>query len=259
MEQRATTRRGVLLSLGGLTTGALGPAIVGGAHTTVVSQTEETIPPFTPAVDGEYSIEGATAGWGVGAATGASIDTEQAARTTTNRATAHATASSQSTGEFAQTAVIGTPVPIRTEQQISLTLVFDGQYWGALRAGEGSSVTVELRYGVGLYDDMREAVLGLGGPPTFSGAAVYEYTLFDQTVSDGEGVISTPTATETLSVSIPETETYMAYARLTTSGDVGEGSTATVDFGPDGPALTEPTSPNQLKGFVFERVRFQAD
>lgn len=260
MGDTTSTRRGVLCSLTGLTAISLLPATagtVGSAGTRL--QSAQAIPTFTPAEEEELLLEDSSLGWGIEATSGQFVETDQAARTSTDRATAYATVPKQHAGEFTQTAVIGAPFTVITDETVNLTVALDGQYKGALQAGEDSSVTASMVYGVGPYEDVHGAALGFDSSPTFSTATIQERTLFDQAVRDGTAVIRNTTATVSLSVSVPESTTYAAYARLRTNGEAGTFDATTVDFSPDGPDLLAPTDGqqdgDQYKGFVFENVR----
>lgn len=264
MGARTSTRRGMLGSLTGLTAVSFVPAIAGSAGSSGDrSQSSQTMPTFAPAEDKELLIMGASIGWGVEATSGQFVETEQAAHTSTDRATAYATVPNQHTGEFTQTAVIGAPFTVTTDEPVDLSVGFNGRYNGALRAGEDSSVTADMVYGVGPYEDVYGAALGVDEPPTFSTAAIQERKLFDQAVRDGTAIVRNSTATASLSVPIPEEDTYAAYARLGTSGEAGAFDTTTIDFSPDGPDLIETVDGQQdeaqYKGFVFESVRLTRD
>lgn len=221
------------------------------------------MPTFAPAEDKELLIMGASIGWGVAATSGQFVETEQAAHTSTDRATAYATVPDQHTGEFTQTAVIGAPFTVTTDESVNLSVGFNGRYNGALRAGGDSSVTASMVYGVGPYEDVYGAALGIDESPTFSTAAIQERKLFDQEVQDGTAIIRNSTATASFSVPIPEEDTYAAYARLGTSGVAGASDTTTIDFSPDGPDLTETVGGQQdqaqYNGFVFESVQLTRD
>lgn len=262
MGDRTSTRRGVLCALTGLTAVSLLPATAGRAGSTARSQLPQTVPTFTPAEDEALLIEEASIGWGLEATTGQFVETEQAAHIPTDRATAYATVPDQHTGEFTQTAVIGAPFTVITGEPISFTVAFDGRYNGALQAGGDSSVTASMVYGVGPYEDVYGAALGIDASPTFSDIAIQERKLFDQAVQDGTAIIRNTTATASLSISIPEGDMYVAYARLRTSGEAGASDATTIDFSPDGPDLIESAGSQQedvqYKGFVFENVQVTA-
>lgn len=260
MGDTTSTRRGVLCSLTGLTAISLLPATAGTVGSTGTRlQHSQTIPTFTPAEEAELLIEESSLGWGIEATSGQFVETGQAARDSTDRATAYATVPEQHTGEFTQSAVVGAPFTVLTDETVSLTVAFEGQYKGALKAGGDSSVTASMVYGVGPYEDVHGAALGFDASPTFSTAAIQERKLFDQEVRDGTAIIRNTAVPASLSVSVPEPTTYAAYARLRTSGEAGAFDATTIDFSPDGPNLIESTesqqSEDQYKGFVFENVR----
>ncbi|RRJ30505.1 hypothetical protein [Halocatena pleomorpha] len=262
MGDTMSTRRGVLCSLTGLTAISLLPTTAGtvsSARTRL--QPSRTIPTFIPAEEELLSLEEASIGWGVEATSGQSVDTEQVARTATDRATAYATVPTQHTGEFAQTAVIGAPFTVATDQPVDLSIAFDGQYKGALKAGRDSSAAASMVYGVGPYEDVYGAAFGLDASPTFSTATIHERKLFDQAVRDGTAIIRNAIARESIVLSASEPTTYVAYARLWTNGEASAADTTTIDFSPDGPNLIEPTDDQQreqYKGFVLKNVRITA-
>lgn len=260
MGDTTSTRRGVLCSLTGITAISLLPTTAGGAGSNRTRlQSPQSIPTFTPTEDEELLIEETSIGWGIEATTGEFVETKQAAHTSTDRATAYAAVPDQHTGEFTQTAVIGAPFTVVTDKTVNFSATFDGRYRGALQTGEDSSVTASMVYGVGPYEDVQGAALGVDTSPTFSTASIQEQKLFDQAVRGGTATIRNATTTASLSVSVPREATYVAYARLKTSGEAGASDTTTIDFSPDGPDLIETADSqqdeDQYKGFVFENVR----
>ncbi|UPM43400.1 hypothetical protein [Halocatena salina] len=263
MGDTTSTRRGVLCSLTGLTAISLLPATAGnvGSGRTRL-QPSQTTPTFIPAEDDLLRIEETSIGWGIEATSGQFVKTEQAARTPTNRATAYATVPEQRTGEFTQTAVIGTPFTVVTDETVDLTVAFDGRYKGALQAGMDSSVTTSMVYGVGPYETVYGAALGFDTSPTFSTDTIHERKLFDQAVQDGTAIVRSATVRESVLLSTSETTTYAAYARLRTSGEASASDTTTIDFSPDGPELIESRDSqqdqDQYKGFVLDDVQITA-
>lgn len=149
LDSRTTLKRlGAGLTAGSLlTTSAVGTGTATDDASAV--QPAQDLPVIQPGDD--VTFDNMTEGWSEEEGTDDDllIENDQTARTATDRATLWTDAGRLSNGELQQRAVIGKAFEVDTDEQVTLTVDFEGSYNGVVDVDGSSTVNVIGEVGVG--------------------------------------------------------------------------------------------------------------